>query len=206
MSTTWRSELGTGPVADDEARHNLVMTFGYALARAAGGESAVSLLDWGGGIGHYAIYAQELLPGVAVEYHSRELPLASAKGRELVPHGTFHESDASALSRTYDLVFASGSLQYSEDWRATFRGLGEATGRLLLVTRLLVTESSSFVAVQRPRGYYDTEYPCWVLSRREFLDASALVLEREVLAEGPLRVPGAPEAAMSRGFLFRAKA
>ena len=67
-----RMVQGTGPlgVAHESAlttneglsSHNTMMGFGYALALAAHKKDRLSMLDWGGGIGHYYLLAQALLP------------------------------------------------------------------------------------------------------------------------------------------------
>jgi putative methyltransferase (TIGR04325 family) len=214
-----RSVEGTAPfglsneaagLADhDYGFHNTVMSFGYVLARAAQGRARLSMLDWGGGIGHYFIYARTLLPEVELDYNCRDLPLFTAAGREVLPHAIFHDADEPALARTYDLVLASSSLHYSRDWRGTLARLAFVADRYLYVTRQPFVETApSFVVVQRPyRHGYMTEYPGWFLNRGEFLaEARALGLEllREFLiAERPV-VPGAPEQADYRGFLFAA--
>jgi putative methyltransferase (TIGR04325 family) len=203
------SNEAAGPTEQDYATHNTVMSFGYVLARAAQGLSRVSMLDWGGGIGHYCVYARALLPGVPLEYHCRDLSLLVAGGREVLPDAAFHETDEAALARTYDLVLASSSLHYSRNWRETLAKLASVADRYVYVTRQpFVTRGPSFVVVQRPYRYgYMTEYPGWFLNRDEFLaetHALGLELQREFLiAEQPV-VPGAPEQASYRGFLFAA--
>ena len=52
---------GRPVVTHDPGWHNVVLTFGYVLARAARGER-VSVLDWGGGPGHYYALGRALLP------------------------------------------------------------------------------------------------------------------------------------------------
>ena len=37
------------------ARHNTYVSFGYVAALAAAGRNEMSMLDWGGGIGEYAV-------------------------------------------------------------------------------------------------------------------------------------------------------
>ena len=90
-----------------------MLAFGYVLARAARGRERLSLLDWGGGPGHYAVLARALLPEVELEYHSRDLPALVALGRELLPRATPSTTTTRASSGRYDLVVASSSLQYS---------------------------------------------------------------------------------------------
>ena len=149
--------------------------------------------------------ARALLPGVEVEYHSRDLPALVALGRELLPEDAFHDDDA-PLDRSYDLVVASSSLHYHEDWRATLGRLAAATDGYLLVTRVPVAlRSPSFVVLQRAYAYgYETEYLGWVLNRDELVDAAGLELVRELVLPAWLSAEGAPEAPVEhRAFLFR---
>ena len=202
------SDEAAGPTEPDYGLHNTVMSFGYVLARTAQGRARIAILDWGGGLGHYCVYARSLLPEVGLEYHCRDLPILTQGGREVLPDATFHDTDESALARRYDLVLASSSLHYSRDWRGTLASIASVAYPYLYVTRQpFVTSVPSFVVVQRPyRQGYLTEYPGWFLNRSEFLqEAHQLGLEllREFLiAERPV-VPGAPEQADYRGFLFR---
>jgi putative methyltransferase (TIGR04325 family) len=196
--------LGQPVPREDRDAQQMVLAFGYALALAAAGKQRLSLLDWGGGPGHYAVLARALLPGVEVEYHSRDLPALVALGRELLPGDAFHDDDT-PLERRYDLVVASSSLQYHEDWRGTLRRLADATDGYLLVTRVPVARSCpSFVVLQRAQAYgYETEYLGWVLNREELLEAAGLRLVRELVLPAWLTAEGAPEAPVEhRGFLF----
>ena len=219
----WVAALaGTGPLGvyhearadepllrEDAAAHNMLVSFAYVLARAAQGREGLSVLDWGGGLGHYAVLARAVLPGVALDWHCREVPSVARAGRSVNQEVTFHEDDT-CLERSYDLVLASSSLQYEPDWRSLLRRLAGATSGLLLVTRLpIALQAPSFVILQRAGSYgYDTEYLGWVVSRAELLDAAAaagLVLDRELLLDAWLSAAGAPEDPIGhRGFLFRA--
>ena len=197
---------GQAVVTHDPGWHNVVMTFGYVAARAAHG-GTLSILDWGGGPGHYFVLARVLLPDVVQDYHSRDLPRLAALGRELLPEATFHDDDR-CLERTYDLVVASDSLQYSLDIPAVLARLASASAPWLYVAQLpTVHASPSFVVLQRPAAYgYNTEYLGWVVNRGELLDVAAaagLVLEREFLAPGTIDATGAPEPAHLHSFLFR---
>jgi putative methyltransferase (TIGR04325 family) len=194
--------------AADVSAHNLVVSFGYVLALTARGRDRVSLLDWGGGVGHYYALAKALIPGLELDYASRDLPLLSARGRELFPEATFSDDD-SCLERRYDLVLASSSLHYSEDWRRTLARLAEATAGHLYVTRVpLARRAPSFVVLQRAQRHgYGTEYLGWVLNRDELLGAAreaGLELVREFLLDAQFAAEGAPESPTGHGgFLFR---
>ncbi len=196
----------TEPIPRNIPFHNTYVSFGYVLALAAGGRDAVSMLDWGGGLGHYAVLAKALLPGASVEYHCKDLPAFCAKGGELLPEATFH-ADESCLARTYDLVVASGSLQCSAEWREVAAGLARATGRYLYLTRLPVLLASPSVVVRqqaRIQGFND-DLLGWFLNRDELLghlDSLGMELVREFYVDEHPHVEGASEQADVRGFLF----
>jgi putative methyltransferase (TIGR04325 family) len=193
----------------NDAHHNTIMSFAYALARAAGGRTRLSMLDWGGGVGAYYVYASTLLPDLDLDYHCRELPLLAEGGRRLLPEATFYADEETALARHYDFVMASSSIHYSRDWRATLKQLAAVTDGYMYVTRLpVVDDAPSYVVLQRPYRYgYQTEYPGWFLNRDEFLDAATdlglTLLKEFLIAERPC-VRNAPGAADYRGFLFSA--
>jgi len=192
----------------DIAAHNVIMSFGYVLALASRRLERMSLLDWGGGLGQYYPLARVLSPEVEIEYHCRDLPLLCREGRLLNPDATFHTEDETCLRRGYDLVLASSSLQYSEDWRGTVARLAAAAKPYLFVTRMpIVHREPSFVVIQRAYRYgYDTEYPGWFLNRGEFLDhlrSLGMKLVREFLIQEIPVVHRAPERGEQRGFLFR---
>jgi putative methyltransferase (TIGR04325 family) len=192
---------------EDLAAHNTLMSYAYVLALAARGRERISLLDWGGGIGHYLPLSRALLPGVEVDYHCKDVPVLAEHGRELFPQAAFYDDDA-CLQRTYDLVLASSSLHYAADWQATLTGLAGATAGLLYVTRAPVAlRAASFVVLQRAHDYgYDTEYLGWVFNREELLSVAGdagMTLLREFLLADEIAAGGAPETPVGhRGFLF----
>ena len=187
----------------DAGAHNMLVTFAYVLALAARGRDGISVLDWGGGFGHYHVLALSVFPGLALEYHVKETQAVSARGRKLNPDVTFHDDEA-CLERRYDLVVASSSLQYAEDWQSLLRRLADAAERHLYVARVPVALTApSFVVIQRPYVHgYDTEYLGWVLNRKELL-AAAPPLAREFLLDARFSATGAPEDPVEhRSFLF----
>ena len=192
----------------DVGPHNTVMCFAYALGRAAAGTSRIRVLDWGGGLGHYFVYARKLYPEIDIDYVIKDLPGLCAAGRALLPQATFVADEAEALSRTYDLVFSSSSLQYTRDCYRVLARLCESAGRWLMITRIpIVKEHDDFVVVQRPHKYgYMTEYPGWFFNKRRLIDftaAQGFVLDREFVVPARPDVPNAPEQADYGGFLFR---
>lgn len=199
--------LATTPYDEyDVFYHNVIMTFGYVLGRAARGKSEISMLDWGGGIGHYYPISQTLVPDLRIDYHCKDVPAPVEHGKTLFPEAHFY-SDEACLGRTYDLVLASGAYHYVEDWKALLRGLAGATAGHLFITQLpIVHRAPSFVMVQRPYHHgYDTEYLGWCFNRDEFLreaEGAGLRLTREVVNGYKPPIHNAPEQAEYRGYLF----
>jgi putative methyltransferase (TIGR04325 family) len=189
--------------------HNIIMTFAYVLGRAIvtceGGP--VRILDWGGGVGHYALLAQELYPEATIHYTVCELePLAEA-GRTLVPDARFTADGDGVLEGSYDLFYASSSLQYVRDVYGLLAKIAKCGSRWIMICRMpFVDTADDFVVVQRPQRYgYDTEYTGWALNQGKFvsfMQQQGYRLDREFLNDERPLVANAPEQCSFRGFLF----
>lgn len=204
--------LGISPELGSEKRtnllfHNIMMIYGYALALSTRQKSSISMLDWGGGIGHYFLITQKLIPDLAIDYHCKDVPVLAEYGKTLFPDAHFY-TDETCLERKYDFILSSGSFQYSEDWTTAFKGLASAMKGYLLFTRLpTIGHVPSYVMVQRPYQYgYNTEYLGWCLNRTEFLKCAEnlnLELIREFYTGEKPVIYNAPEQCEYWGFLFR---
>ncbi len=200
-------DLGRGPYdAHDVTFHNSTMTFAYALARAAGTSGQIRVLDWGGATGQYYLLVRALFPDLAVEYHCKEVPETARVGRQLAPDVVFIDDDR-ALGGDYDLVMASGSLQYAKDWPNLLARLLDASRGFVFLHQVpVVHRSPSFALIQRPYRYgYATEYVSWCLRRADVLEASrdgGATLTREFVHGVKPSVAGAPEQPEYRGFLL----
>lgn len=189
--------------------HNKFMTFAYVLGRVAATRPGqpVRILDWGGGIGHYAALATQLYPEIVFDYVVKDLPALCEAGRIRQPNVAFVESDDTAFEDRYDLVFASSSLHYSRDVWSVLSRLCSVAEWMMITRTPFVTSSDDFVVVQRPHSFgYMTEYACWFLNERKLMEhmgAAEFQLQREfIVNENPL-VPNAPEQGIYKGFLFR---
>jgi putative methyltransferase (TIGR04325 family) len=187
----WSSFLeslqGTGPLGisheapagsgrDNRWAHNVIMSYAYALTLASRNRARLSILDWGGGVGHYYPISRALVPDLELEYHCKEMHVLAEAGRELLPDVQFTESDDVCFAREYDFVIAGSSLWCVEEWQKVLERLAGSAKDYLYITRMMFTdEASSFVALQRPYAYgYQTEYPLWILYEREFIAAAEL--------------------------------
>jgi putative methyltransferase (TIGR04325 family) len=196
------------PTAQHPWAHGLAMSWAYVLGRAARGKDALSVLDWGGGLGHSYLLARSLWPEVALSYRIKETPEMAKAGQALLPELRFESEADAVFSERYDLVLASGAMHYAQDWRALLGNLAQASQHWLYITRLpTLTHAASYVFMQRVPGLgYDTEYLGWCINRQEFLQhasALGLRLEREFLVDELAPVQQAPEVGQYRGFLFQ---
>jgi putative methyltransferase (TIGR04325 family) len=192
----------------DVGAQNTLLAFAYVLARLAHARSALKLLDWGCGLGHYAHMARTLAPDVNIDYVGKDLPKLIDAARVLNPGDRFFSEDQSTFAERADLVMASGSLHYSHDWRATLAQLAAcATDSLYLARVPIVERHPSYVVVQRPHRWgYHTEYVGWFLNRPaliEAVEALGFTLEREFLSHESPHLEGVPEQCKYRGFWFR---
>jgi len=212
-----RAVDGTEPLAfspwftdlADFKAHNVLMTYGYVLTRAAHRKTRLSVLDWGGALGHYAAVGNALLPEVSLDFTVKERADLCAAGHALLPQVAFTSSD-DCLCRRYDLVMANNSLQYAADWQTIASRLADAAESWLFIMSVpVVQKARSFVVVQRPQRHgLGADYISWVFNYGELLrqvTESGFVLQREFLAFGTDHqyYRGAPEASQVLGFLFR---
>jgi len=216
-STLVKNLQGPGPLGvahfpwsltrEDRANHNAMMSFGYVLALVARKKESISILDWGGGAGHYYLYGRALLPEVGIEYHCYDVPYLCELGKKLTPEGHFHDSDADLIAKQFDLVVSSSSLHYFENWREVARKLAAFTREFLYIARLqTVSRAPSFVAVHKLYRAGYTEHLSWCLNHQELVscvEESGLELVREFVFGEKWSIRGAPDKVDSRGFLFR---
>jgi putative methyltransferase (TIGR04325 family) len=190
-------------IDNDSSFHHRLVQFGIVAARCSNSYGELNILDYGGGFGTHVQVIKRLLPKLKYNYTVCELPAFCAQGRKLNPDIQF-KSSLSSAGKGYDLVYASSSVQYTEDWRLLLRDLCAACKGSLFVTRTpFVFKGSTFIVMQRA---YDTQYPGWVFNKDEFVNevhASSSLRLREVFVNGRgLAIRGAVEPNMHLGLLF----
>src|SRR4030042_3606352 len=132
--------------------HNIHVTYAFVLALAAHQKATLSVLDWGGGLGHYYLIGKAVLPDVALDFHCKDVPLMAEAGKRLNPEVHWY-ADESCLRRDYDLIMINGSLQYIQDWAGTLQRIASAVKGYLFLTRIPVVDNGpGFVAIQRAYG------------------------------------------------------
>ena len=183
--------------------HNVHISYAYVLALSAHKKDRISILDWGGALGHYYLIAKAVLPEVSIEYHVKEVPLMSKTGEQLNPEVHWY-NDESCLERKYDLIMMNGSIGYLEDWIDLLHRVARSTKKYLFLFRLLVVQNTpSFVAIER---LYNSTMLHQQFNQVELLEAvreTGFTIVREfVVGERPF-IKGAPEQCEMRGWLFK---
>lgn len=192
-------------VTDCLSFHNINITFGYVMARAAYGKTSLSVLDFGGGLGHYFQIGKALLPDLTLHYSCKDFPRMVALGKKLNPDIHWFTDD-SCLKGHYDLVVVSGSLQYVRQWQQLLCNIATVTEGYMFLTQVPVINSAdSFVSVQNA---YGTQMLHWQFNRAELLhviDSAGFAIDREFLAGECPHIRNAPEQCNLRGWLLKKK-
>jgi putative methyltransferase (TIGR04325 family) len=191
------------PRADSLGSHNVHLTFGYVVALAAREKRALSVLDWGGGLGHYYLIAKALVPDVALDYHCAEVPAAVEAGRVLNSDVTWYSGDEWSR-RTFDVVMVNASLQYVRNWREFIHQITKSVADYFFLTRIPVVERGpGFLALQRESGERILHQQFQATELVRAVEHEGLRLQREFVVGDRPFIRGAPEQCEMRGWLFR---
>lgn len=199
-----------GVVTEELRDHNTLVSYAYVAALASRHSVQFSMLDWGGGLGYYYLVSRAVLPGLDIDYCCYDMPSFCDVGRDLLPGVKFTASRRECLIGHYDLVLASSSLWYDEDWKTAVGLLAAVADPYLFITRMVfLDDGPSYVAIQRPWSLgFPTEYLCWILNQQELvecLNSHSMELVREfALSDGP-HIHNAPAQGKCRGLLFAKK-
>jgi putative methyltransferase (TIGR04325 family) len=117
----------------------------------ASGARPLRVLDFGGACGGAFFDAERLLPGRIERWAVVDTPMMARAGRENFGSEQlqFHESlsefvgDSPSTATEFDLIMASGVLQYLPDPNGLLLQLGRLNSRYLYLTRTLVASGTS---------------------------------------------------------------
>jgi putative methyltransferase (TIGR04325 family) len=195
---------------NDPFFHNLLISFAYVFALSAINKKVVKMLDWGGGIGHYGLLAEELVKttGIEVDYFCYDFEVFNNHGSTLNPTYHYFNDKDLYLDQKFDLLVASSSIWYETDWKVGVDKICRYDAEYIYITRMIfIVDKPSFVAIQRPKTMgYQTEYLFWIINKTEFLqymESKNLMMVRE-FEFGPVTpIFKAPEQGTMKGFLFK---
>lgn len=183
--------------------HNLHLTYGYVLGLAAHRKATLSVLDYGGGLGHYFPLGRALFPDLTLKFHCKEMSAVAEAGKLLNPEVEWFTDDR-CLNNTYDLVMISSSLQYMQNWQEQLAAIASSTSDYLLLTRIpIVHQADSFVAIQKA---YGSKMLHWQFNKSMLIgqiqDLGLQLIREFVVGDRPA-IKGAPEQCELGSWLFR---
>ena len=165
------------------------LQLGAVLARI-GATGSLSVLDFGGGVGGEDRRARVLAPALELRWDVVETEALAAAAAAAVsrPGLEFHGSLDAVAGRSYDLVHASGSLQYVPDAEEVWRHLAATGHRWLCLNRIpFVPGDRDRYAVQRVPG--GAAYPARFLAedawRTRIAATHDVVFEWDVPGDAP---------------------
>lgn len=200
-----RVRAGEPILALDEDERVKRTTFGEVLAMVARDKQHVTVLDVGGNLGDYYWIGRALVPGVALDFHCKDLPAIVDAGRQINPAVTFHTDDE-CLDRPYDLVMFSSSLQCLPDWQSVLLRAARAVraGDYLFLSDVAVVRvAPSFVILQSSGGVANLQNQ---LNQSELVHAverAGLRVVREFDMGAHPPIANAPEQPTCRGWLIQ---
>ena len=200
------SHLSSESGSEDALRiHNLHMTWAYVISLASRKKEKISILDWGGGLGHFYQIAKAIFPGDPIDYHCKEVASTVSVGRRVNPNITWHDDDT-CLARTFDLVLVSGSLQYMENWTDFIRNLSSSVESYLLLLRTpIVDDGPGFFSIQQ---IGETELLHQQFSEPDIINEMencGFILVREFFDGSRLKIVQAKVECELKGWLFKKK-
>lgn len=185
--------------------HNIHLTFCYVIGLVTQKNLNPSILDYGGGIGHYYQIACSFFPDMNVDYSIKEVPAMADLGKKINANINWF-SDDTCLNRRYNLVMVNGSLQYILEWKIVLRKIIDATEEYLFLTRVPVVEHHrGFNAIQ---NVYGTTMIHQQFNQSEllgFIESNELLLIREFIIGDKPYIHNAPEQCELKGWLFKRK-
>jgi putative methyltransferase (TIGR04325 family) len=199
----WIAQVREGKAATAEYDIDLKrITLGYVLALIARDHHAISVLDYGGGLGEDYWVGRMLVPDLTLDYHCKEFPALAEAGRALSPEVKWHTDDA-CFQQQYDLVMFSSSLQYLADWKQMIRLAAVAAQRHLLITDIpIVRDVATFVATERTPSGTNLH---WILNLDELVaavDDAGFSIVRELGTGDYPDVANAPQQPTCAALLF----
>ena len=190
-------------VIHDTNFHNVHISYAYVLALTAHQKERISVLDWGGSLGHYYLVGKAVLPGVSLDYHVKEVPLMAKAGRQLNPDVNWYD-DECCLEREYDLVMLNGSILYSKDWAEKLQKISLSAKKYLFLFRLPVVQNSpTFISIER---LHHSQMLHQQVNQAQLLAVAkktGMSLVREFVVGTPPYIKNAPEQCQMRGWLLK---
>ena len=164
------------------------LQLGAVLARIGAAER-LRVLDFGGGVGGEDRRARVLAPALELRWDVVETEALAAAAAAAVrrPGLEFHASLDAVSGRSYDLVHASGSLQYVPDAEDVWRQLAAVEHRWLCLNRIpfVAGERDRFAVQRAPGATYPARFLGEAAWRERIAATHDVVFEWDVPGDAP---------------------
>ena len=181
--------------------HNIHLTFGYVIGLASQKKDTISVLDYGGGLGHYYFLAKTLYPDLTIHYVCKEMPNLKSYGEKIAQEIEWFDDD-SCLNKKYDIVLVNGSLQYLPEWKHSLSKIIGSVGTYFFLTRVPVVDGKGFYAIQQTYGTRMIHQQFNQQELFELIENNSLRVIREFIIGDKPYITKAPEQCELKGWLF----
>jgi putative methyltransferase (TIGR04325 family) len=161
------------------------------------------ILDFGGGMAvSYPSVIGAVPNGDSIEFHVVESAGICERGRVVIPErfGVVFHSKIPSPNIKYDIVNASRSVHYVDDWQGLMQAFALWHPRYIVLAGLLAGDNCSFVSIQ---NYYDYRIPVRFLNRNDVINVlnglgyrliyNTLHVSKRLDKEGTLPMDNFPE-------------
>lgn len=173
-----RLKAGTYQLNADEQQMLLALTWAAsALQAKPDGGRALRVLDFGGALGEHFLLVRQLLPELPIErWLVCETPLIVNAAAQLPQQSALQfchtiPEPLAVPDTAFDLVIASGSLQFVTDPAHTFAGLAALQAPFIYISRFPLWPGPEDVVARLdvPAHLFNASYPSWHLSLTQWL-------------------------------------
>ena len=134
-------------------------------------ERALSILDFGGGLGlTYTELAGSISPSQKIDFTIIECEAVCVEGRRIF-EGHKNIEFTTTLPDTnieFDLIHLGSSIQYIHDWRSLLNQIVTYSPPYIVFSDVPAANIKTFATAQK---YYESQIPCWFFNEIEFCAA-----------------------------------
>jgi putative methyltransferase (TIGR04325 family) len=144
--------LLTAEAADRLAIEHYIVPVCVLAAEVVARRGELRILDFGGGVGVNFVNVRAALPvGTKLHYDVVDSSANRDRWQRSFENSTNCDFFTEIPRQSYDVVFASSTLQYIRDWAALLTKLADVCERWIVLPRLPITSGAAFVARQNIR-------------------------------------------------------
>ncbi|MDZ4716526.1 MAG: methyltransferase, TIGR04325 family [Cytophagales bacterium] len=190
----------------DSIQYSWPLLAGLMLTAAKSG-GRLSVLDFGGSLGSTYFQNRKFLsslPSVHWNIVEQEEFVSAGKNFEDQTLKFYPEISACVREQKPNVFLFSCVLQYLESPYNLISSVLDFQPDAIIIDNMPFTTGSQRLTVQRvPPTIYEASYPCWILNKKDFINAFRPSFELVENFESPLSIPLDGKMVPYEGFIFR---